>query len=122
MAAAVVADGRPLVVRDLGEVRDHALDRLVGELGPLERGVDLVHVGLVVLVVVDLHGLRVDVGLERVLGVGQVRNLVRHWKSPLSGLRDEPYSPPAGERAPRLPQPGPRYRPLASRETWAAWE
>ena len=34
MAAAVVADRRALVVRDLREVRDDVLDRLVSPLGP----------------------------------------------------------------------------------------
>ena len=56
----------------------HVLDRLVGPVGALERGVDLVHVGLVVLVVVHLHRGLVDVRLERVVVVGEGGYLVRH--------------------------------------------
>jgi hypothetical protein len=81
VAAAVVADRGALLLGDLGEVRDDLLDRLVGEVGALERGVRLVHIRLVVLVVVDLHRLRVDVGLERRLLVWQGRDLVGHWGS-----------------------------------------
>ena len=38
----------------------------------LEGGVEVVDVSVVVLVVVDPHRLRVDVRLQRVIGVGQV--------------------------------------------------
>ena len=75
MAAAVVADGRALVVGDLRQVGDDVLDRLVRPVGALERGVYLVHVGLVVLVVVDAHRRLVDVRLERVVVVGEGRDL-----------------------------------------------
>jgi hypothetical protein len=42
----------------------------------LERGVRLVHVGLVVLGVMDLHRLRIDVGFERGVVVREVRERV----------------------------------------------
>ena len=62
MPAAVVADGAPLVLGERVEVLEHLLDRLVGPLGALQRRVDLVDVGLVVLVVMQVHRLLVDVG------------------------------------------------------------
>ena len=77
MAAAVVAH-RALDVRgNLLQVLQQGLDRLALELlvGG-ERGVELVHVGLMMLVVVDAHGLLIDVRLKRVIGVRQGRQLV----------------------------------------------
>ena len=46
--------------------------------------VEIVHVGLVVLVVVDAHRLLVDVRLERVVVVWKVGYLVRHASLPWS--------------------------------------
>ena len=83
MPAGVVAYRRPLVLRELLEVREHLLDGRVGRVGALERLVRVVDVGLVVLVVVDLHRLRVDVRLERVERVREVGNAVRHLPAPL---------------------------------------
>ena len=78
VAAGVVADGGADVVgQDLDRGED-VLDRAVGPLGAVERLVRIVDVGLVVLAVVDLHRTRVDVRLERVVGVGQVWKLERH--------------------------------------------
>ena len=47
------------------------LDGSAGPPRPLERLVGVVHVGLVMLVVVEPHRLLVDVGLERVICVGK---------------------------------------------------
>jgi len=52
---------------------DDRLDRPVCPLVALEGLVRVVHVGLVVLVVVDLHRPRVDVGLQRAEVVGKRR-------------------------------------------------
>ena len=76
--AAVVAHRPLLVLREAVEVLEHLLDRLVRPVGALERGVGLVHVGLVVLVVVDAHRLLVDVRLERGVVVREIGNLVGH--------------------------------------------
>ena len=54
--------------------------------GALERAVDAVDVGLVVLVVMDPHRLLVDVRLECRVVVGQRRNGVRHAVSSDGGL------------------------------------
>ena len=83
MAAGVVADRALLVAGQAGEVAQHVLDLAVGPLGPLQGGVRFVDVGLVVLVVVDPHRRLVDVGLERVVGVGKVGNREGHLASPL---------------------------------------
>ena len=72
MAAGVVADGGLLVVGERVEVREDALDGGVRQLGSLERGVRVRHVRAVVEVVVDPHRLRVDVRLERVVGVRKI--------------------------------------------------
>ena len=69
VAAGVVPDGGLLVLGEGVEVREHALDRCIRELRPLERGVRVRHVRPVVDVVVDSHRLRVDMRFERVVGV-----------------------------------------------------
>jgi len=69
----LTADGGALLLGDQLEVAEHLLDRLVGPLGPLECGVRVVHVRLVVPVVMDLHRLRVDVRLERIEGIRKLR-------------------------------------------------
>ena len=57
------------------------------QLGMLvERGVQIRHVGLVVLAVVNLHGLRVDVRFERRVVVGQRGQGMSHETSLLSGM------------------------------------
>src|SRR5829696_18882 len=78
VAAAVVADGAALLVGHLAQVGEHLLDRRAVERGPGERRVRLVHVRLVVLVVMEAHRVRVDVRLERLVGVGERRNFVGH--------------------------------------------
>ena len=72
MAADVVADGGLDRVGHHVDLGEDVLDRAVGPLGAVERLVRVVDVGLVVLVVVDLHRLRVDVRLEggEVVGKG----------------------------------------------------
>ena len=51
----------------------------------VERGVQIRHVGLVVLAVVNLHGLRVDVRFERRVVVGQRGQGMSHGTSLLKG-------------------------------------
>ncbi len=75
VAAAVVADRRRACRR--AAARGSCSTSSIGlsaQLGALERGVDLVDVGLVVLVVVHSHRRLVDVRLERVVGVGERRD------------------------------------------------
>jgi hypothetical protein len=79
VAPAIVADhrlGRPSILDDL--VQALALQRRVG----LDRLVEIVDIGLVMLVVVELHGLRVDVRLQRIVGVGQRGDFEGHGVSP----------------------------------------
>ena len=78
MAAGVVPDDGPYVLRELVKDRQDVLNRAVVVLGSLERRVRLVHVGLMVLVVVQVHRLLVDVRLERVVAVRQRRDLIGH--------------------------------------------
>ena len=70
MTAAVVADRTADTIGDTGQIADQVfqrkgLDRCAGDCL-----VEVVHVGLVMAAVVNLHGQCVDVGFERVLGVG----------------------------------------------------
>ena len=52
-----------------------------GVAGGFDRAVKHVDIGGVVLVVVDFHRARVDVGLKRVEGVRQVRDFKAHYAS-----------------------------------------
>ena len=88
MAAAVVADDAANVFGDGGQVADQVVNGLGGQIGVVgQGGVHVVDVGLVVLVVVELHGLGVDEGFERGVVVGK-RCEVRKpsGKSPSFGL------------------------------------
>src|SRR5690606_8199235 len=71
--AAVVADGRAGLLGDGVQIAEELLGALALQLGVLlDRRVEVVRVGGVVLAVVNLHRPRVDVRLEGVLGVRQV--------------------------------------------------
>src|SRR5690606_18977264 len=79
MATPVVADGGADVFRYAVKVLEELLDALLGEVGmALQRGVEVVDVSSVVLIVMDPHRLLVDVGLQRVVIVGQRWQLVSH--------------------------------------------
>ncbi len=72
VAAAVVLDDLADILRDGGEVLDEFFGGLLAELGVLLDGaVEVGDVGLVVLVVVELHGRLVDGGLEGGVVVGE---------------------------------------------------
>ena len=74
MAAAIIAHGAADVRRHRVEIADEVLDGLAFEVGlAADRLVDVGDVGRVVFVVMNLHGLRVDIGLERVLGIWKWR-------------------------------------------------
>src|SRR5947209_2242012 len=77
MAAAVVADGGTDVVGNRVEAAQQLLQAPLSELGVLgQRIVEIRDVGLVMFAVVDLHGLRVNVRLQRREIVRQRRKLV----------------------------------------------
>jgi len=72
VASAIVADGAANVFRDGVEVADEIFGGLAGEFGMLfEGGVQILHVGGVVHVVVKSHRLLIDDGFECVVGVGE---------------------------------------------------
>ena len=55
------------------------LDRLLGQPSvALERFVELGHVAIVVLAMVNLHGASVDIGFQCVKSVGQVGKFISH--------------------------------------------
>ena len=69
---ALVADRGADGVGDGAKVGDELLGGFNGEVGVAgDGGVEVVDVGGVVLVVVEVHGLGVNVGLEGVIGVGE---------------------------------------------------
>src|SRR5207248_5151413 len=85
VAAGVVADRRPDVLRDVVDPPEQVFDRFPAQLGVLlDRGVGVRHIGGVVLVVVDLHRLRVDVWLERIERIRKLGNFECHDTTPLA--------------------------------------
>ena len=81
MAAAVVADSGLDVLGQALDVGDELLDGLGLEvLFSFEGVVELGHVAVVMLAVMDLHGLGVDMRLQRVWWVGQVGEFEGHEK------------------------------------------
>jgi hypothetical protein len=78
MTTGVVADRALLVGGHVVELGKDLLDRDVSPLGSLKRGIGVLHIRRVMLVVMDLHRVSVDVGLERIEGVGERRKGVGH--------------------------------------------
>jgi hypothetical protein len=78
VAAAVVTDRGPNRLGDAADAQEELVEGPPRQLGGLlERRVQVVDVGLVVLGVVDLHSSRVDVRFERVVRVRELRKGVR---------------------------------------------
>src|SRR5690606_5409768 len=74
VSAAVVADRRADVFGHLGEVPHQLVDFHLGELGMLfESRVRFVDVRLMMLRVMDLHRLCIDMRLERIVSIWQLR-------------------------------------------------
>src|SRR3990170_8268595 len=85
MAAAVVAHGGTYGLRHFADPCEQILDRKLLKLRmAFESLIEIVDIRPVVLVVVNLHRLRVDVRLERVEGVWERRQIVRHRTDLLS--------------------------------------
>ena len=59
-------------------VLDDVIQGHVLELGPGDKVVQVVHIGGMVLVMMELQGLGRDVGLKRILGVRKFRQFVCH--------------------------------------------
>ncbi|MNT24780.1 hypothetical protein D3C72_1602750 [compost metagenome] len=79
MAAAMIAHGASNGFGQLVQARDEGFDGFVrDDARAFQRGVQAGDVGLVMLAVVDLHRHRVDVRLQRVIGVRQGRKGVSH--------------------------------------------
>ena len=105
VAAPVVADHRSDVLRHVVQVAEQVLDAAILQLWVLlQRRVQIVDVRPVVAIVVDLHGLRVDVRLEGVEAIRKRRQLVRHQLIPPSN--------PRGLRLRRTPITSGRTKPV----------
>ena len=79
MAAPVLAHCAANIFRNFGEAANQVVYRLGGEVRMAgQRRVHVVDVCLVMLVVVELHRLRIDKGLERRIVVGEWWKFVRH--------------------------------------------
>ncbi len=75
----VVADHRANVLGDAVHRAYEIVEALGVQLGMLvERAIEIRDVGLMMLAVMNLHGLRVDVWFERVWSVGQGGQRVGH--------------------------------------------
>src|SRR4029453_6948976 len=82
VAAAVVPDGSTDVLGDRVDTATELVDALRVQLGMLvERGVEISDVRLMVLPVMNLHRLRIDVGLERGEVVRELGQFMRHASS-----------------------------------------
>ena len=83
--ATLIDHRRAEFFRQLLNAGDQFFHRPFGVLGAFDGGIEVVDVGLVVLGVVDLHGLRIDVRFQGIVGVRQGRQ----GKSHFSGLHDD---------------------------------
>ena len=80
MPPALIANSRCDCGRQCVQTRQQFVQALPGKRRVGGYGfVEVVYVGLMVLIVMDLHSLRVDIRLERVVRVGQWRQ--RKWRS-----------------------------------------
>jgi hypothetical protein len=78
VSADVVDEALADVSRGLVEVEEELFGAEFGELRvPFEEAVGVVHVSPVVLIMVDAHGLGIEMRFEGVVGVGQRREGVR---------------------------------------------
>ena len=78
MAATLVANGGAYLFGHRVQIGDEIVDGSGGKLRVVGHSrIQVVHVGLVMLVVVQMHGLGVDVWLERVVGVRKCRQSER---------------------------------------------
>jgi endonuclease III len=74
VAAAVIADGTLNALWQCVEIADEFFGGFAGEIVvTLEGFIKLHHVSVVMLAVMNLHGLSVDVRLERIVRVWKVR-------------------------------------------------
>ena len=65
VASAIVADSAADVFGDSGQIAEQVVDRLGGQRGVIgQSGIHVVDVGLVMFVVVEMHGFGVDEGFE----------------------------------------------------------
>jgi hypothetical protein len=70
VSSAIVAYDCAECLGQAGEVRDELVDALPCQLGMSGRGcVEIVYIGLMVLVVVQVHGSSVEAGLESIVGI-----------------------------------------------------
>src|SRR5690606_39998731 len=82
VAATVVADRRPDLLRHRVEVAHQLLDALRLQVRvALKRLVHVVHISLVMLVMVDPHRLLIDMRLQRVVSIRQRWKFVSHYSS-----------------------------------------
>lgn len=72
VAANIIDEALSDVFRSLVEVLDEFFGRVAGQFGVgFQKAVGIIHISLMVLVVVDAHGFRVDVGFQRFVGIGE---------------------------------------------------
>ncbi|MNP47956.1 hypothetical protein D3C76_1420440 [compost metagenome] len=83
--AALIDHGSPKVFRQLCNAGHQALHRPLGKFSAFNGCIEVVDVGLMVLGVVDFHGLRIDMRFQCIVGVWQGRQ----GKSHFNELHDE---------------------------------
>ena len=82
MASSVVANRSADIGGQRVEIAQQSVQRCVHETRVVfEGGVQLAHVPLVMFRVMDLHRVGVDMGFQRVVSVGKIREFVSHVAS-----------------------------------------
>ena len=85
MPAAVVADNRAHIFRNCGQIAHQLFRRLRSKLSVfVDRTVQVGHISLVMLVMVQLHRRLVDGRLEGGIVIGKGRKFKSHGSTPLS--------------------------------------
>src|SRR5712692_7015866 len=82
MAASIVLYSRANILRHILNVAQHIVNALAGKVGIIYRVVQVVDIGGMVLVVMQLHRLCVNVWLQRIVVIRQWWNFKSHNNSP----------------------------------------
>jgi len=100
MSAGIIAQCGADFLGHLVEMRDELVNRELGKVGVSgQRFVGVVHVGRVVLVVVDAHRLGVDVRFQGLVGIGQVGQFVGSGRRLVGGREGSGGQKQDGKRA-----------------------
>jgi hypothetical protein len=81
----IIADGHPFSIWDASNLGDQGIDGQIFEFGPSQGIIYFGDIGLMVLGVMNFHGLSIEMGFECIVGVGKCREGIGHDESPMMG-------------------------------------